>query len=41
MQRYTVYFVWKLLYMFPEVPSSIIRYANNCIYGIWYLSRRY
>jgi len=41
MQRYTVYFIWKLLYMFRVVPSSIIRSANNCIYSIWYLSHRY
>ena len=31
MQRYTVYFIWKLLYMFRVVPSPIIRSANNCI----------
>jgi hypothetical protein len=24
MQRYTVYFIWKLLYMFQVVPSPII-----------------
>jgi hypothetical protein len=41
MQRYTVYFIWKLLYMFRVVPSPIIRSANNCIYNIWYLSDRY
>ena len=41
MQRYTVYFIWKLLYMFRVVPSPIIRSANNCIYSIWYLSDRY
>ena len=41
MQRYTVYFIWKLLYMFRVVPSPIIRSANNCIYSIWYLSHRY
>ena len=41
MQRYTVYFIWKLLYMFRVVPPPIIRSANNCIYSIWYLSRRY
>jgi len=34
MQRYTVYFVWKLLYMFRVVPPTIIRSANNCIYSI-------
>jgi hypothetical protein len=38
MQRYTVYFIWKLLYIFRVVPSPIIRSANNCIYSIWYLS---
>ena len=36
MQRYTVYFIWKLLYMFRVVPSPIIRNANKCIYSIWY-----
>jgi len=41
MQRYTVYFIWKLLYMFWVVISPIIRSANNCIYSIWYLSHRY
>jgi hypothetical protein len=41
MQRYTVYFFWKLLYMFRVVPSPIIRSANNCIYSICYLSHRY
>jgi len=41
MQRYTVYFIWKLPYTFRVVPSPIIRRANNCIYSIWYLSRRY
>jgi len=41
MQRYTVYFIWKLLYIFRAVPPPIIRSANNCIYSIWYLSRRY
>ena len=40
-QRYTVYFIWKLLYMFRVVPPPIIRNANNCIYNIWYLSHRY
>jgi hypothetical protein len=40
-QRYTVYFIWKLLYMFRVVPSPIIRSANNCIYSIQYLSHRY
>jgi hypothetical protein len=41
MQRYTVYFIWKLLYMFRVVPAPIIRSAYNCIYSIWYLSDRY
>ena len=41
MQRYTDYFIWKLLYMFRVVPPPIIRSANNCIYIIWYLSHRY
>jgi len=41
MQRYTVYFIWKLLYMFRVVLSPIIRSANNCIYSIWYLSDHY
>jgi len=40
MQLYTVYFICKLLYMFRVVPLPIIRSANNCIYSIWYLSRR-
>ena len=39
MQHYTVYFIWKLLYMFRVVPPPIIRSANNCIYTIWYLSQ--
>jgi len=41
MQSYTVYFIWKLLYMFRVVPPPIIRSAYNCIYSIWYLSNRY
>jgi len=41
MKRYTVYFIWKLLYMFQVAPSPIIRSTNNCIYSIWYLSHRY
>jgi hypothetical protein len=28
MQRYTVYFIWKLLYMFRVVLPPIIRRAN-------------
>ena len=38
MQRYTVYFIWKLLYIFRVVTLPIIRSANNCIYSICYLS---
>jgi len=41
MQRYTVYFIWKLFYMFRMVPSPIIRSAINSVYSIWYLSHRY
>jgi len=40
-QRYTVYYIWKLFYMFRVVPPPIIRSAYNCIYSIWYLSHRY
>ena len=35
------FFIWKLLYMFREVPPPIIRSANNYIYSIWYLSHLY
>jgi hypothetical protein len=41
MQRYTVYFIWKLLYMFRVVPPPNIRSVYNVIYSIWYLSHRY
>jgi hypothetical protein len=41
MQSYTIYFIWKLLYMFRVIPSPIIRSANNYIYSICYLSRRF
>jgi len=41
MQRYTVYFIWKLLYIFRVVLPPIVRSAYNCIYSIWYLSHRY
>jgi hypothetical protein len=40
-QRCTVYFIWKLLYMFRVVLPPIIRSTKNCIYSIWYLSHRY
>jgi len=29
MQRYTVYFIWKLLYIFRVVSPPIIRSENN------------
>jgi len=29
MQRYAVYFIWKLLYMFRVVPPPIIRSAKK------------
>ena len=29
MQHYTVYFIWKLLYMFWAIPSPIIRNAKQ------------
>ena len=41
MQRYAVYFIWKLLCMFRVVSPPIIRSTHNCIYSIWYLSNRY
>jgi len=41
MQRYTGYYMWKLLYLFRVVTPPIIRSAYNCIYSIWYLSHRY
>jgi len=41
MQRFTVYFIWKVLYMFQVVLPPIIRSAYNCIYSIWYFSYRY
>ena len=40
MQRYTVYFNWKLLYMFRVVPPPILRSASNCVYVIWHFSHR-
>jgi hypothetical protein len=36
MQRYTVYYILKMLYMFRVVLPPIIRSAYNCIYSIWY-----
>jgi hypothetical protein len=41
MQRYTIYFIWKLLSIFWVVQSPNIRSAYNCICSIWYLSHRY
>jgi len=41
MQRYIIYFIWKLLYMFRVVLPPIIRSANNSIYSVWYLSHCY
>ena len=44
MQRYTVYCIWKLLYMFWVVPPLIIRSAYNCIYSTvrpWLLPAAY
>jgi len=40
MQRYTVYFIWKLLYIYRVVPPPIIMSANNCIYLV-FVTRRY
>jgi hypothetical protein len=34
MKSYTVYFIWKMLYMFRVEPSPIIRSANKCDYSI-------
>jgi hypothetical protein len=33
-------YIWKPLYMFRVLLPPIIRSAYNCIYSIWYLSRR-
>jgi hypothetical protein len=41
MQRYTVHYISKLLYIFRVIPPLIIRSANNCIYSICYLSYLY
>ena len=37
MQPYTVYYMWKLLYMFRVLLPPTIRSAYNCIYSVWYL----
>ena len=41
MQLYTVYYIWKMLYMFRVLIPPTIRSAYNRIYSIWYLSHRY
>jgi len=41
MQHYTVYFIWKMFYMYRVILSPIIRSANNCVYSICHLSHRY
>jgi hypothetical protein len=41
LQRYTVYYIWRLFYMFRVVPPLINRSPYNFIYSIWYLSHRY
>jgi len=33
-RSYTVYYTWKLLYIFRVVPPPIVRSANNCIYSM-------
>jgi hypothetical protein len=38
---YSIYVIWKLLYMFRVVSRPISRSVNNCIYSIWYLSYYY
>ena len=38
MHHYTVYFIWKLLYMFRVVPSPIIRSANNYLQHLVYVT---
>jgi len=40
-RSYTIYYIWKLPYIFRMVPPPIVRSANNCIYSIWCLSHRY
>jgi hypothetical protein len=38
MQRYAVYYIWKLLYMFQLVPPPIIRSANNYLKHLIYVT---
>jgi hypothetical protein len=38
MQRYTVYFIWKPLYMFRVVLPPIIRRANNYLQHLVFLT---
>ena len=35
----TVYFIWKLLYMFRVVPSPIIRSANNYLQHLVFVTQ--
>ena len=37
MQRYTIFLLLSMLYMFRAVSPPIIR-SSNCIYSIWYMS---
>jgi len=37
MQRYTVYFIWKLPYKFRVVTPPIIRSIYNCIRSWWWV----
>jgi len=36
MELCTVYFIWKLLYMFRVAPPPIMRSAYNCFFSICY-----
>jgi len=38
MQRYTVYFIRKLLYMYRVEPSPIIRSANNYLQHLVFIT---
>jgi len=40
MQFYTVYYIWRLLYMFRVLLPPIIRSAYNCLYSIRYSGRQ-